>query len=73
MEPKADTPLAAVLAAATGRPRIVQLSPVPGNLYDTDCFYYDPAAVLTKGHFGAVLAFAAAHGQLVVVHACPDI
>ncbi len=73
MDPGADAPLAAALAAATVRPRIVQLSPISGNIYKTDRFYYDPTAVLSKGPFGAVLASAAAHGHPVVIHDCLDI
>ncbi len=52
---------------------IIQLSPVPGNIYDSDRFYYDPAGVLTGGPVGAVMAFAAAHGHPIAVHDCPDI
>jgi hypothetical protein len=73
MDPGVEAPLVAALAAATVRPQIVQLSPIPGNIYKMDRFYYDPAAVLSEGPFGAVLVFAAAHGHLVVIHDCPDI
>ena len=65
--------VAAARAAAASGPKIVQLSPLPGNIYETDQFYYDPAATLTAGPFGAVLAFAAAHGHPVVVHECHDL
>ncbi len=54
-------------------PCIVQLSPFPGNIYDVDCFYYDPIADVSCGNFGAILAFATAHGHPVVAHKCPDI
>jgi hypothetical protein len=60
-------------AAPGAAPRIVQLSPVPGNIYETDRFYYDPAAVYSAGPFGAILALAAAHGHPAVVHDCPDL
>ncbi len=54
-------------------PRIVQLSPLPGNIYETDRFFYDAAADMTGGPFGAVLAFASGHGHTVFVHECPDL
>ncbi len=73
MEPEAAHSLAVALAAPKARPRIIQLSPVPGNIYDGDCFFYDPAAVDSQGPFGAVLAFALDHGHPVVVHECLDI
>jgi hypothetical protein len=73
MEPVAAYPLALVLAAPTIGPCIVQLSPVPSNIYDVDCFYYDPVANVSCGSFGAILAFASAHGHPVVMHECPDI
>ena len=60
-------------AAAAARPRIVQLSPAPSNIYESDRFYYDPAGVLSAGPVAAIVAFAAAHGHPVFVHDCPDI
>jgi hypothetical protein len=74
MDPVEDVPPAATAIAATAaRPRIIQLSPVPGNIYETDRFYYDCAAVMNEGPFRAVLAFATAHNHPTVVHDCPDI
>ena len=71
---KADnTPAAAPVAAVAARPLIVQLSPIPGNIYDSDRFFYDPAGILSLGPVGAVVAFAATHGYPVLVHECPDI
>ena len=67
-------PRAAVAnAAAASGPKIVHLSPLPGNIYKSDRFYYDPAASLLSGPFAAVLAFAAAHGHPDVVHDCHDL
>ena len=69
-----NNPLAAAApVAAVARPLIVQLSPFPGNIYDSDRFFYDPAGILSGGPVGAVVAFAAAHGHPVLVHDCPDI
>jgi hypothetical protein len=73
MKPAAAHPLGMVLAAPTVGPRIVQLSPSPGNIYDVDCFYYDPVANVSCGNFGTILAFATTHDHPVVVHECPDI
>jgi hypothetical protein len=74
MDPVKDVPPTdAAIAAAAARPRIIQLSPVPGNIYEMDRFYYDRAAVMNEGPFGAVLAFAAAHNHPTVVHDCPNI
>ena len=60
-------------AASVPSPKIFQLSPLPGNIYETDRFYYDPAATLDSGAFGALLAFATAHGHPFVVHDCHDL
>jgi hypothetical protein len=68
-----DPDAARQLGLATAGPRIIQLSPNPGNIYDTDCFYYDPAADVSRGNFRAILAFASAHGRPVIVCDCPDI
>jgi hypothetical protein len=69
MDPDAARPLGLAIAGS----RIIQLSPVPGNIYNADCFYHNPAADVSRGNFGAILAFASAHGRPVVVHNCPDI
>jgi hypothetical protein len=69
MDPDAAHPL----GFATAWPRIIQLSPVLGNIYNEDCFYYNPAANVSCCNFEAILAFALAHGRPVVVHDCPDI
>ena len=61
------------LGLATAGPTIIQLSPIPGNIYDVDQFYYDPAAKISHSNFGAILTFASAHGCPVVVHNCLDI
>jgi hypothetical protein len=73
MDPDAARLLALTRATPLAGPRIIQLSPVPGNIYGMDQYYYNPAADVSQGNFGAVLAFALAHGHPVVVHECPDI
>jgi hypothetical protein len=54
-------------------PRILQLSPIPGNIYKSDCFFYDHTADISQGDFRAVLAFASAHCHPAVVHQFPNI
>ena len=73
MDPDAARPLALACATPPAGSRIIQLSPVPGNIYDMDQYYYNPAADISQGNFGAVLAFVLVHGHPVVVHECPDI
>jgi hypothetical protein len=73
MDPDADHLLALACVDPTASPRIIQLSPIPGNIYDKDHFYYNAAAVVSQDDFGAVLAFALAHSHPVVVHKSPDI
>ncbi len=60
-------------AAPLDGPKIFQLSPLPGNIYDVDRFFYAPSAGTTHGDFVALLTFAAHHGHPLTVHACPDI
>ncbi len=59
--------------ASTIGPKIFQLSPLPGNLYDIDRFYYAPLADITEGGFAALIAFASLHGHPLIFHNCPDI
>jgi hypothetical protein len=75
MDPDAAVapPLALARAVPPAGPKILQLSPLPGNIYNTDCFFYDPATNVSQGDFGAVLAFASLYGHPVVVHECPGI
>jgi hypothetical protein len=47
--------------------RVLQLFPLPGNIHKSTHYFYDSAADLIKGDFGAVLAFAAAYGHPVTV------
>jgi hypothetical protein len=55
-------------------PRILELFPLPGNIYESDArYFYDSAADLTQGDFVAVLAFSGAHGHPSIVHECRDL
>jgi hypothetical protein len=73
MDPDAAHPLALACMTLPARPRILQLSPLPGNIYDMDQYYCNPAANISQGNFAAVLAFASAKGHPMVVYECPDI
>jgi hypothetical protein len=66
-------PLALARAVPPAGPKILQLSPVPSNISNTDCFFYDPAANISQGNFGAVLAFTSLYGHPVVMHEFPDL
>jgi hypothetical protein len=66
-------PLALACAVPLAGPKILQLSPVSNNIYDMDCFFYDPAANVSQGDFGVVLAFTSLYGYPVVMHKCPNL
>jgi hypothetical protein len=54
-------------------PWIFELFPLPGNIYESTCNFYDSTTDLTQGDFVVVLAFAAAYSQPTVVHKCQDL
>jgi hypothetical protein len=76
MDPDESVPAPVAFSPSTAAPldgpKIFQLSPLPGNIYDVDRFFYAPLADTTHGDFAALLAFAAHHGHPLTVHACPD-
>jgi hypothetical protein len=47
----------AAAAPFTG-PKILQLSPLPGNFYKRDHFYYSPFTDITQGDFVAIITYA---------------
>jgi hypothetical protein len=65
--------LALACAVPLSGPKSLQLSPVPGDTYDTDRFFYNHAANVSQGDFGAVLVFALLYGHPVAVYECPDL
>jgi hypothetical protein len=75
MDPDASAapPLALACTVLPAGPKILQLSPVPSNIYNKDCFFYNPTTNVSQGDFGEVLAFASLYGHPVVVHKCPDL
>jgi hypothetical protein len=69
----AALPWALACAVPPAGPKILQLSPVPNNIYDTDYFFYGPAANVSQGDFGVVLAFTSLYGHPAVMHECPNL
>ncbi len=51
-------------------PRILELFPILGNIYESVHYFNDSAADFTQGDFAAMLAFAAAYGHPAVIHKC---
>jgi hypothetical protein len=47
--PAAVAPPPAPAAASLSGPKIFILSPLPGNKYDVDQYYYSPAADVSEG------------------------
>jgi hypothetical protein len=54
MDPDAAVapPLALARAVPPAGPKILQLSLVPGNIYDTDCFFYNPTTDISQVDLG---------------------
>jgi hypothetical protein len=74
MDPEASVSVPVVApAASTIGPKIFQLSHLQGNIFDIDCFYCGPLAVIAQGGFETFLAFAAVHCHPITIHDCPDI
>jgi hypothetical protein len=75
MDPLASTPENAASSSTIllVGPRVLQLFPLPGNIYKKSCFYYDSMADLTTEDFGAVLAFTLAQGHPVMIFKCLDL
>ena len=76
--PPAAPPAAVVLphtpaAASLSGPKIFVLSPLPGNKYDVDRYYYSSAADVSEGDYAALLTFAAHYGHPLAIYHCPDI
>ena len=54
-------------------PKVFVLSPLRGNPYDVDRYYYSPSADVTQGDYAALLSFAAHYGYPIAIIHCPDI
>ena len=61
--------------AATSAPgsKIFVISPVPGNIYDVDHYYYAPSADVTSGDFATLIAFGAHYRLPIAIFNCPDL
>jgi hypothetical protein len=79
MDPNAlDTAIALPLAVdklpiPLAGPKTPQLSPIPGNIYKSNCFFYDCKVDTTQDDFRAVFALALVHGHSTVVNECPNL
>ena len=65
--PAADAPSPAPAAAPLSGPKIFVLSPLPGNQFNMDQYFYSPAADVSKGDYAALVAFAAHYGHLLAI------
>ncbi len=63
----ADAPPPAPLVAPLSGPKIFVLSPIPGNQFDVDWYFYSPAADVSEGGYAALLAFAAHYGHPLAI------
>ena len=66
--PVAVAPPPAPAAASLSGPKIFVLSPLPGNEYDLDRYYYSPAADVSEGDYAALLTFAAHYGHPLTIY-----
>ncbi len=69
----AETPPTVPPAASLPGPMIFVLSPLPGNRYNIDRYFYSPAANVTEGDYAALLTFAPHYGHPLASYNCPDI
>ena len=60
--PAAVTPPPGPTAASFSGPTVFVLSPLPGNPYDVDRYFYSSAANVTEGDYTALLSFATHYG-----------
>jgi hypothetical protein len=63
----ACAPSPALVAASLPGPKIFVLSPLLGNRFDVDWYFYSPAADVTEGDYAALLTFAAHYGHPLAI------
>ena len=73
LPPPAFFPPPAPAAASLSSPKIFVLSPLPGNRFNVDWYFYSPATDVSKGDYVALLTFAAHYGHPLAIYQCPDI
>ena len=71
--PVAASPPPAPPVVSFAGPKVFVLSPLRGNPYDVDRYYYSPSADVTQGDYAALLSFAAHYGYPIAIIHCPDI
>jgi len=71
--PAAVAPSPIPAAASLSGPKIFVLSPLPGNKYDVDRYFYSPSADVTVGDYAALLTFAAHYGNPLAIYQCPNL
>ena len=60
-------------AASLIGPRIFVLSPLLGNKYEVERYFYSPKADVTEGDYAAFLTFAAHYSYPLAIYHCPDL
>ena len=71
--PAAVAPPPASTAASLIGPRIFVLSPLPGNKYEVDRYFYSPQADVMEGDYATLLAFATHYAYPLAILQCPDL
>jgi hypothetical protein len=71
--PAAAAPPPASTVASLIGPRIFVLSPLPGNKYEVNRYFYSPRADVTTGDYAALLAFATHYAYPLAILQCPDL
>jgi hypothetical protein len=71
--PAAAAPPPPSATATLAGPRIFVLSPLPGNKYKVDRYFYSPQADVTEGDYAAFLTFAAHYSYPLAIYHCPDL
>jgi hypothetical protein len=71
--PAAAAPPPASTAASFAGPLIFVLSPLPGNKYEVDWYFYSPRADVTTGDYAALLTFTTHYAYSLAILQCPDL
>ncbi len=71
--PAAAAPPPASTAVSFVSPLIFVLSPLPGNKYEVDQYFYSPRADVTTGDYAALLAFTTHYAYPLAILQCPDL
>ena len=66
-------PPPAPAATSAPGPKIFVISPLPGNIYDVDRYYYASSADVMSGNFAALIAFGAHYCHPIAIYNCPSL